>query len=179
MQPLVPQQHYGTIVIVGGGCYGSYYLRQLGRAARAGALTAERVVIVDRDEHCRVSSEKSADDPFEVAIAVEEWTPFFDSYLGAAAARLADAAPQAPDAIVPSPLMPHLMYEWLARRARDRVAPARCAEWNSMAAPRRRWHAVRELRGVDLPGELHRAGALPGNARGAQLEHAARRSGGL
>jgi hypothetical protein len=134
MLPLAPQQHYGTIVIVGGGCYGSYYLRQLGRAARAGALTAERVVIVDRDAHCRVSSELNADDPFEVEIAVEEWTPFFDSYLGAAAARFADVAPRAPDAIVPSPLMPHLMYEWLARRARARW-PARAIESRPLDAP--------------------------------------------
>jgi hypothetical protein len=134
MLPLAPQQHYGTIVIVGGGCYGSYYLRQLGRAAHAGALTAERVVIVDRDAQCRVSSEPHADDPFEVEIAVEEWTPFFDSYLGDAAARASGAAPCAPDAIVPSPLMPHLMYEWLARRARARW-PARAIESRPLDAP--------------------------------------------
>lgn len=120
MLPLAPQQHYGTIVVVGGGCYGSYYLRQLGRAAQAGALTAERVLIVDRDAHCRVASELKVDAPFEVKLAIEEWTPFFDSYLADAAERSSTDALRAPDAIVPSPLMPHLMYEWLARRARAR-----------------------------------------------------------
>jgi len=110
MLPLAPQQHYGTIVIVGGGCYGSYYLRQLGRAARAGALTAERVVIVDRDAQCRVATELDADQLFEVDLAVEEWTPFFDAYLDGAAALTRREAGNAPDAIVPSPLMPHLMY---------------------------------------------------------------------
>ncbi len=32
-------QDYGTIVIVGGGCYGSQYVRQLGRASLAGVMT--------------------------------------------------------------------------------------------------------------------------------------------
>ena len=110
MLPLAPQQHYGTIVIVGGGCYGSYYLRQLDRAARAEALIAARVLIVDRDAHCRVAAELSADHPFEVEVAIEEWSPFFDSYLDGASARTSSDAANAPDAIVPSPLMPHLMY---------------------------------------------------------------------
>ncbi|MEO7040393.1 MAG: hypothetical protein ABI446_14075 [Gemmatimonadaceae bacterium] len=137
MLPLAPQQRYGTIVIVGGGCYGSYYLRQLGRAARAGALTAERVVIVDRDPKCKVSTEISAEDSFEVELAVAEWTPFFDAYLSRAAVESRTVAPHAtdsPDAIVPSPLMPHLMYEWLERRARERW-PARTVEMRPLDAP--------------------------------------------
>lgn len=134
MLPLAPQQRYGTIVVVGGGCYGSYYLRQLGRAALAGALTAERVVIVDRDPRCRVAAELSADHPFEVEVAIEEWTPFFDAYLNGAAGRTSDDAASAPDAIVPSPLMPHLMYEWLARRARARW-PQRAIETRPLDAP--------------------------------------------
>ena len=85
MLPPAPEQRYGTIVIVGGGCYGSYYLRQLGRAARARALTAERVVIVDRHAGCKAATEIEPGLPFEVRIEVAEWTPFFDSYLGAAA----------------------------------------------------------------------------------------------
>src|SRR4051812_30015726 len=46
---------YGSIVLIGGGCYGSYYLRQLTRARDAGALTYERLVVVDRDPRCRVA----------------------------------------------------------------------------------------------------------------------------
>lgn len=134
MLPLAPVQRYGTIVIVGGGCYGSYYLRQLGRAARAGALAAERVLIVDRDPHCRVSSELDSEAPFETVIEASEWTPFFDSYLGEASSRFAAEAGRTPDAIVPSPLMPHLMYEWLARRARARW-PARVVESRQLVPP--------------------------------------------
>src|SRR5215210_128458 len=51
---------YGTIVVVGGGCYGSYYVRQLSRAAEAGALTWERLVVVDRDPNCRVARARAS-----------------------------------------------------------------------------------------------------------------------
>ena len=111
-------QEYGTIVVVGGGCYGSYYVRQLGRARLAGKLRYARLVVVDRDANCRVAGEQRSGEHAEVAaeLVVEEWTPFFDRYLAAAA----DAPPAGRDAIVPSPLMPHLLYQWLARRAAAR-----------------------------------------------------------
>jgi hypothetical protein len=111
---------YGTLVVVGGGCYGSYYVRQLGRASRAGALTAERVLVVDHDADCRVAREFREDPEANVEVVVSEWTSFFDTYLGAAAARAASREGELPDAIVPSPLMPHLMSQWIERRARAR-----------------------------------------------------------
>ncbi|HEY7861859.1 MAG: hypothetical protein ACHQRL_06700 [Gemmatimonadales bacterium] len=126
-----PQQHYGTIVVVGGGCYGSYYARQLGRAARAGALTFERVLVVDRDALCRVAGERAELALPELEIVFEEWTTFFDRYLDDAAAH---PTLREMDAIVPSPLMPHLMYEWLARRARARW-PARIVDSRPVDAP--------------------------------------------
>jgi hypothetical protein len=104
---------YGTIVIVGGGCYGTYYLTQLRRARAAGALTFERLVVVDRDAACQAAQPiRAAADP-TAELAVQEWTPFFDEYF-------AHVSPDSRDAIVPSPLMPHLMYEWVLRRARAR-----------------------------------------------------------
>lgn len=143
--PLATAQRCGTIVIVGGGCYGSYYARQLGRAARAGALAFDRVLVVDRDPRCRVAVERDAFDVPNLDIVVDKWTPFFDRYLDRAAEHPDSAAP---DAIVPSPLMPHLMYEWLARRAR--------ARW-----PRR----VVESRPVDEPS------GIPWQRRGADGTH--------
>ena len=112
---------YGTIVVVGGGCYGSYYVRQLGRAADAGAVTWERLVAVDRDPACTVAAtpELRADhgDSPGAEVVVTEWGAFFDDYLGATAdgARVDHR-----DAIVPSPLMPHLMVQWLIARAKAR-----------------------------------------------------------
>lgn len=103
-----PRRDYHTIVVVGGGCYGRYYTRQLARARAAGALRAARVVVVDRDPHCAVATE-----PAGATLEVAEWNDFLDRYL-------ADATAASDDAIVPSPLMPHLLYRWLERRARRR-----------------------------------------------------------
>ena len=111
---------YDSIIVVGGGCYGSYYVRQLQRAARAGAIVAERIVVVDRDAACAVAGSASApEEPFVIPVELEiaEWQAFFPRYLTRASEE-ADAA--ARDAIVPSPLMPHLMAEWLVERARER-----------------------------------------------------------
>lgn len=102
----------GDVVIVGGGCYGRFYAGQLLRARERGAATWRRLLVVDRDPRCAVAAELGGSRGLE--LVVEEWGAFFDHYL--AAADRADP----PDAIVPSPLMPHLMYEWLLRRARER-----------------------------------------------------------
>ena len=107
---------YGTIVVVGGGCYGSYYLRQLARARKADAIEWQRVVIVDRNPACAASGMSEAALP-GVEIQAAEWEPYFGDLL----ARLADGDDGSHrDAIVPSPLMPHLMYDWLRARAESR-----------------------------------------------------------
>ena len=111
------EQRFGTVVVVGGGCYGSYYVRQLGRAARAGAARWERLVVVDRDAACAVARLARHERPPSLSVAIDEWRPYFDGYLAGAAA---DPAAHAHDAIVPSPLMPHLMADWLVGRARAR-----------------------------------------------------------
>ena len=51
--------------------------------------------------------------PPGIELVLADWSSFFDQYF-------ANATPDSADAIVPSPLMPHLMYEWLLRRARAR-----------------------------------------------------------
>lgn len=120
------RQHYGTIVVVGGGCYGSYYVRQLQRASRAGVLTARALVVVDHDANCAVAASRALSEPETIPLRVEvaEWRAFFTEYLDRAA-----AVPEQyeRDAIVPSPLMPHLMAEWIVERARHRW-PARVVE---------------------------------------------------
>jgi hypothetical protein len=125
-------QRYARIVVVGGGCYGSYYVRQLQRAARAGALTASEVVVVDRDASCAVARALEAsrgergdhaNEPLPVIVVTADWNDYFDDYLDGAR----DARDATGDAIVPSPLMPHLMFDWLLRRARSRW-PERAVE---------------------------------------------------
>lgn len=115
------EQRYGSIVVVGGGCYGTYYVRQLQRAARAGALSAAEIVVVDRDRECAVARDVAiheAEGPLPIRLVISDWREFFGAYLD----RAADEAVGPGDAIVPSPLMPHLMGEWLVSRARRRFA---------------------------------------------------------
>ena len=111
-----PTQQFGRIVVVGGGCYGGYYVRQLGRAERAGAVAWRELLVVDRDPACAVARLPTAERPSRLLLAASDWRRFFDSYLAEASADSASAA----DAIVPSPLMPHLMADWLVARARTR-----------------------------------------------------------
>jgi hypothetical protein len=110
----------GDVVVVGGGCYGSFYAGQLLRARERGAAGWERLLVVDRDPECRVAREVLPESGVE--LIVDDWSAFFDRYLGSPS-----PADGPPDAIVPSPLMPHLMYEWLLRRARRRW-PGRTVE---------------------------------------------------
>ena len=109
-------QRYGRIVVVGGGCYGGYYVRQLGRAERAGAICWDEVIVVDREPQCAVATLPPEERPPRTRLVVSGWHEYFSEYLPLAAA---DVARQA-DAIVPSPLMPHLMADWLVTRARAR-----------------------------------------------------------
>lgn len=106
-------QQYGDLVVVGGGCYGSYYVRQLHRARLATALRWERLLVVDRDPDCPVALGTE-----EVTFVCRDWSLFFNEYLGEAATR--GTAAVAADAIVPSPLMPHLMSQWVVSRSRAR-----------------------------------------------------------
>ena len=109
------------VVIVGGGCYGTFYAGQLLRAAERGKAVYRRLLIVDRDARCKAAQEIGTHTACR--LIVQDWNDFFDEFL----ADVEPPLPDRPDAIVPSPLMPHLMYEWLVRRARDRW-PARLVE---------------------------------------------------
>jgi hypothetical protein len=125
---------FGTIVVVGGGCYGSYYVRQLRRAIRGKALTFDKVLVIDRDPRCAVATRPSgAEDSLgdSVVLVVADWRDFFREHLDAAAL---DREATRNDAIVPSPLMPHLMFEWIRDRARERW-PDRSVASKPLAAP--------------------------------------------
>ena len=126
----VDDRNYGAIVIVGGGCYGSYYVRQLSRARAADAIRFEKIIVVDHAADCAVSSLGTG-----AEVVVSEWTDFFDEYL-------TSSDPATLDAIVPSPLMPHLMYQWLRDRARTRW-PDRIVETRALTLePDTPWRAA-------------------------------------
>lgn len=107
---------FRRVVIIGGGCYGSWYTRQLMRAQRAAAVSIDEVVVVDRDPSCQVAG-LLVQDAFEalpVRLAVSTWDDYLDEWLAVGTAVLTD------DAMVPSPLMPHICLDWMMRRARQR-----------------------------------------------------------
>jgi hypothetical protein len=104
----------GEVVIIGGGCYGSFYLGQLLKARDAGAVTWQRVLVVDRDPGCAVAAVRAE----RVELCETTWDGFLDHWL--------DRDHRTPDdRLVPSPLMPHLMAEWMLRRARRRYGDDR------------------------------------------------------
>lgn len=111
-----PALTFGRIVVIGGGCYGSWYSQQLSRAMVRGALEAREIVVVDQDPACRVAQALAvgtyADVPLRVEVAT--WEAYLAAWLAGGPEALRD------DAMVPSPLMPHLCLDWLMTRARSR-----------------------------------------------------------
>jgi hypothetical protein len=116
------------VAIVGGGCYGTFYAGQLIRAAERGKARYRRLLVVDRDPGCRFAGEIGSGPDRELVVA--DWGEFFDRWLD----RPGGPESGAGDAIVPSPLMPHLMYQWLVRRAGERW-PGRLIEPRPLTDP--------------------------------------------
>jgi hypothetical protein len=110
------------VIVVGGGCYGSFYAAQLAKAKDRGRARFRRVVVVDQEPECRARRELGH--ASDRAFVVQDWGTYLHEFLGTAAAA-PTGEPQ--DYIVPSPLMPHLMFQWLLARARERW-PGRLVE---------------------------------------------------
>ena len=102
------------MVVVGGGCYGTFYASQLAKAKARGKTDYRAVIVVDRNPDCQAKRELG--DAADRRFVVSEWTEFFDEFL---TVRPSDR-PTDSDQIVPSPHMPHLMFDWVLRRARSR-----------------------------------------------------------
>ncbi len=119
------------VVVIGGGCYGGWYTQQLHRALVHGALNVERVTVVDRDAACQVAgrAQVGAFEGLPLEIVHAEWADWLAGWLD-------DVPPQERegDAIVPSPLMPHLLLDWLVSRATRRW-PTREVAVEPLAAP--------------------------------------------
>jgi hypothetical protein len=99
--------------VVGGGCYGTFYASQLAKAKARGKTDYRTVIVVDQNPDCQAVRELGEAD--DRRVVVSDWADFFDGFL---TVRSSDAPTE--DQIVPSPHMPHLMFEWVLRRARAR-----------------------------------------------------------
>jgi hypothetical protein len=105
----------GDIIVIGGGCYGTFYARQLEQARERKKVRYRRLLAIDRNPACQVTSDLPPDPDRHLVTA--EWSEFLADYLGSANPQVGE---HPSNVIVPSPLMPHLMYEWLVQRARAR-----------------------------------------------------------
>jgi len=107
---------FHRIVIIGGGCYGSWYTQQLSRAAERGALVCDEVIVVDRNKSTTASTRAGQGefDSLPLTFVAAEWNDFMRSWLSEGSVALEG------DAMVPSPLMPHLLFDWLVERSRAR-----------------------------------------------------------
>jgi hypothetical protein len=94
-------------VILGGGCYGSFYTKQLLLARDADAIRLDRILVVDHNAECQAHRELPQDP--DVTFDTRDWDAFFDGYLDA-------LDPASDDQIVPPPFTPHLALRWLLRR---------------------------------------------------------------
>ena len=100
--------------MVGGGCYGTFYASQLAKAKARGKTDYRAVVVVDRNPDCQAKRELG--EARDRLFVISDWTTFFDEFL-----RPSGPSAHPPDDfIVPSPHMPHLMFDWVLRRARAR-----------------------------------------------------------
>ena len=116
------------VMIVGGGCYGTFYAGQLLTARTRGGLSFRSVLVVDRDPGCRAVS--ALDRSPHWSLVTREW----DAFLGEFLDRAGPAPGEPDDAVVPSPLMPHLFADWLLAEARRRW-PDRSAGLETPDAP--------------------------------------------
>jgi hypothetical protein len=96
-------------VVLGGGCYGTFYTRQLIRAADAGAIPRPDIVVVDHNEAPQILREGLTDTRVRVVRA--DWDSFFDAHLETLPA-------DTDDQLVPPPFTPHLALAWLLRASR-------------------------------------------------------------
>lgn len=107
---------FGRIVVIGGGCYGSWYTQQLARAHSRDAIAVQEIIVVDRNPECRVANELARDTFGSTPVRLHTGT--WAEYLASWMAQPLDSLRH--DTMVPSPLMPHLCLDWLVERAHAR-----------------------------------------------------------
>lgn len=198
-----PVQQFARIVVIGGGCYGSWYLQQLTRAMQKGALTAHEIVIVDRDAACRVAGALSRGEyaAFPVQLEIATWDEYLARWLGQGSEALVH------DAMVPSPLMPHVCLDWLIARASARDPQRRITVEPLPTAPATPWEraapdgrhyvsfatwtcpvnciepakcpATRGPRDWSMPVTIGRQAAAEPTLRGSAIFHCAHRTHGV
>ncbi len=90
------------IIVIGGGCYGTFQTRRLLKAIDAGRIGADaRIVIIDRNGSPPAKAEFSGDS--RVVFAKSDWSSFLTSYFLEYAGN--------DDQLIPAHIAPHLLFE--------------------------------------------------------------------
>lgn len=96
-------------VIIGGGCYGSWYVKQLLEARERGKVEFSSLLVLDQDPQCRVSKSYSQSD---VIVHQTTWEDFGDEVFTHQGLKQGQ--------MVPAPIAPHVIRHWLVRDLRSR-----------------------------------------------------------
>ncbi len=96
-----------TCWVIGGGCYGSGYVRQFRKARARGKMPLSRWVVLDRDPDCRAAGERRPEDSLEIRAG--EWRLLL--------AEIVRGELQPGDLVIPSPFQGMLFADWLADEA--------------------------------------------------------------
>ena len=91
------------LAVIGGGYFGSYHTRQLLKAVGKGSLAGQTLLVVDRDPACAARREFAGIPG--VRFVTVDWLDFLRELL---------ASGSSSDYVIPAPLAPHLLWEWLA-----------------------------------------------------------------
>lgn len=109
-RPAIEPKRVPVVVVFGGSAWGGYIVRQLLRAAAAGRLEADQLVVVDRNPACGMGVDRAGAPPeaSPVTLEVAEWSEWLDR-------RLDDLPGETH--LVPYHWAPHLFFDWLARQS--------------------------------------------------------------
>lgn len=106
-------------LIIGGGCYGSFYTRQLLRGA--GHIHFEKIHVVDHDPKCRVFSEyrdASLEIKEKLVFHTQDWKEFLKDYLDHLIVRF-QKGEVLQDQYAPPCLAPHILYELFLEKVKS------------------------------------------------------------
>ncbi|MBC7543397.1 MAG: hypothetical protein H7338_11770 [Candidatus Sericytochromatia bacterium] len=92
-----------TIVVIGGGCWGHLHTSRLLSARQQGKTAFSRLLVVDR--HADHQTARAFGDRPGVEFAVSDWDAFLSRFVA--------AEHQPGDLLVPAPIAPHLLFNWL------------------------------------------------------------------
>lgn len=107
-------------VIIGGGCYGTYYVEQLLEARSRGKLEWETLLVLDRDPACAVA-QRFADDA-DVVVEKASWEEW--------GARIwSERTLWSSCQLVPAPIAPHVVRHWLVAGLRGEGVEVNDDEW--------------------------------------------------